>query len=259
MNKKQLIVVGGIFSILIFLCFNFSLAQTSLEVSGIFYEEKGQSYAIVNGKIIKVGDKIEEAEVTEINKDSVKFRNNDKVFIKNVEYSSSKQVKNVTSDKEGQSCWGAFAGTKHYDKALELYKKGDGLRGINNEKAFKILDESLAEANSSLKYDCITSSMRKELDYIIAICNQYNHNALISEQKIREEELERVAETSRQANSSWKFSGSSSSRGIRLSEQEIQRRNNEQPPPPQVCQGGICHQATPKEIEYFENKIKNKK
>ena len=111
----------------------------------------------------------------------------------------------------------------------------------------------------------VSASMKEKLDSIIAICNQYNYNKLASEQKLRREKLKRKAEIAGKeaaektdSHGGWKFSNPSLASGARLSDYEIQRRNNEQPPPPQVCEGGVCHQATPDEIKYFEEKIRNK-
>jgi len=73
------------------------LIQPNLEVTGIFYEEKRQSYAIVNGKIVRVGDKIEEAEVIEITKNFVKFRYRNEFFVKNLGEGVSGKQEKITS------------------------------------------------------------------------------------------------------------------------------------------------------------------
>ena len=56
------------------------LAQYDLEVSGISYDEKGQSYAVVNDRVSKVGDIINKAKIIEIKKDSVRFENESGLF-----------------------------------------------------------------------------------------------------------------------------------------------------------------------------------
>jgi len=79
MNKKQLI--SALIICLIFFCSNGSLAQPNLEISGIFYDKNGNSTAIVNEGVVKVGSNIDGTEVTQINEDSVKFKYKDEIII----------------------------------------------------------------------------------------------------------------------------------------------------------------------------------
>ncbi|MGE5196939.1 MAG: hypothetical protein ACM3IL_00310, partial [Deltaproteobacteria bacterium] len=89
MNKKVLIVAWAIGINLI--CLSAGLAQSDIEVNGIFYDEKGQSYAIVNGNVAKVGNVVNGAKVTEINKDFVRFENKTGVFEKRIGDTNIKQ------------------------------------------------------------------------------------------------------------------------------------------------------------------------
>ena len=87
---------------LIFLCV--ALAQPDLEVEGIFYEEKEQSYAIVNGEVVKAGSKINGAEIIEITKDSVKFKYENDFFVKRMgEGSGAQGDKAATSSEQYRS------------------------------------------------------------------------------------------------------------------------------------------------------------
>lgn len=54
----------------------------SLEVNSIVYDAKGQSYAIVNETVVKVGDKVHGVEILEIGKDFIKFKYKDKIWAK---------------------------------------------------------------------------------------------------------------------------------------------------------------------------------
>lgn len=81
MNNKQLIVALAIVMSLVYII-NTGLAQHDLEVTGILGGE--ELSAIVNGKIVKVGDEIEGAKILEIKKDSVKFKHGDRVFTKKI-------------------------------------------------------------------------------------------------------------------------------------------------------------------------------
>ena len=78
MNKKQLIVAWV--AVIFFIYSGVSLAQPNLEISGILYDQKGNSTAIVNEKTLKVGSNIDGAEVIAINKDSVKFQYKDEII-----------------------------------------------------------------------------------------------------------------------------------------------------------------------------------
>ena len=98
MNKKQLIVGGVIFVNLIFLCV--ALAQPDLKVEGIFLEEKGQSYAIVNGEVVKAGSKINGAEIIEITKDSVKFKYENDFFLRRMDEGLDVQGEKATTSLE---------------------------------------------------------------------------------------------------------------------------------------------------------------
>lgn len=98
MNKIQLIVVW-ILSF-IFLCLNVNLAQPDLEVDGIFYEEKGQSYAIVNGEVVKVGSKIKEVEVYEIKEGLIKFKYGEEILIKKVGSGEAREQKRLEKQQE---------------------------------------------------------------------------------------------------------------------------------------------------------------
>jgi hypothetical protein len=183
---------------------NLCLAQPDLEVNGIFYEQKGESYAIVNEKVVKVRSKLGEVEIIEIGNDFVKFQYQEIIFSKKVgeEVTSPKANQRDTQQKiEG---WGGYQGKEHYDKAIELYKEGDGLRGNNNEKAFKILDEALAEARLSLRYDYVTKEMKSKLDSIITICEQYDENSRRSLEKLDYLDKARRKKTSEQKGQ-WKL------------------------------------------------------
>lgn len=46
----------------------------NLTLSGIFFSEDGNSQVIINGKILKIGESIKEAEIVEITKKSVKLK-----------------------------------------------------------------------------------------------------------------------------------------------------------------------------------------
>jgi hypothetical protein len=82
-----------------FICLSVGLAQSDLEVSGIFYNEKGQSYAIVNGSIHKVGSIINGAKIIEINKDFVRFENKAGLFDKRIVEKIKKQQQGEISRK----------------------------------------------------------------------------------------------------------------------------------------------------------------
>ncbi len=325
-SKTQSIVAGSVFFILIFLCLNFSVAQPDLEVNGIFFEEQRESYAIVNGGVVKKGDTVGGAEVVEITKDFVKFQYGNQLFIKKVGEVIKKQQQNeipkkkglddwaqsiikrirdifgkeqsdnkvsdlppkVVSEKKEQSGWGGYTGSKHYEKALSLKNTG------RYEEAFR-------EAQLSLKYDYVTPVMKKSLDSIIATCTQHIHNAYLIEQKHREIELKREAEIAaskeRAAEAARKEAlekemeavrRGSAERRAKMKENEralrqiVEQQANAQEKAEanaayeaeinkiknqpdnsvtytEVCQGGVCHQATPDEIKYIENqKAKNK-
>ncbi len=87
--KKQLIVLWLICLVPVYS--NICQAQPDLEISGIFFEDEGQSYAIINGRTVKVGNKIDEAEIIEISQDSIKFKYKDDIIIKKVGLGERKQ------------------------------------------------------------------------------------------------------------------------------------------------------------------------
>ncbi len=95
MNKKRLISLLKIS--LIFICFDIGLAQPDLKVEGIFFEEKSESYAIVNSGIVKVGDTIEGATVVDITKDFVKFQYGNESLCKKIEEKIGKQNNNISN------------------------------------------------------------------------------------------------------------------------------------------------------------------
>ena len=78
MNRRQLIVAWAV--VLFFICLNIASAQPELEVTGIIYDKKGNSAALVNGGIVYVGCDINGAEVMQINEDSVEFKYNNEVI-----------------------------------------------------------------------------------------------------------------------------------------------------------------------------------
>ncbi len=94
-NKKRLILLLKIS--LIFICSNVGLAQPDLRVEGIFFEEKSESFAIVNSRIIKVGDIIEGATVVDITGDFVKFQYGNESLCKKVDEKLSKQKNNISN------------------------------------------------------------------------------------------------------------------------------------------------------------------
>lgn len=99
MSRKQLIFTQLTAISLIYV--NIVLAQTDLTVDGIFFDEHTQSYAIVNGVIVKKGDTVGGAEVAEINKDFVKFKYKDNFFIKKIGDGVKKKRENSTEEKQG--------------------------------------------------------------------------------------------------------------------------------------------------------------
>ncbi len=71
MITKKLLMISGIFFINQILILN-SLAQSNLEVSGIMMGDK--PVAVVNGEMVKKGDKIGDYEVIKIEEDFVEFK-----------------------------------------------------------------------------------------------------------------------------------------------------------------------------------------
>ncbi len=80
-GKKQFVIALMTGAVLLCLCLNKTLAQVDLEVNGIVYDEKEGSFAVVNGKTVKVGDTIKGAKVAEITNDNVVFKRGDKTFV----------------------------------------------------------------------------------------------------------------------------------------------------------------------------------
>jgi len=80
-GKKQFVIALMTGAVLLCLCLNKTLAQVDLEVNGIVYDEKEGSFAVVNGKTVKVGDIIKKAKVVEITNNNVTFKQGDKTFV----------------------------------------------------------------------------------------------------------------------------------------------------------------------------------
>lgn len=108
MNKKQLIVGSLILFNLIFLYV--ALAQPNLEVSGIFYYDK-EPYAIVNDKVVKIGDTLDGGKVIEIKPNFVKLQYGDFIYekkltdkipeVKKTEINPVQEpIKKITDDRE---------------------------------------------------------------------------------------------------------------------------------------------------------------
>lgn len=68
-------------------CFSFLSAAygaSDVEVTGIVLEKNGESVAIVNGEMVKVGDKVGDIEVMAIDSESVTVKQDGKTWIKNL-------------------------------------------------------------------------------------------------------------------------------------------------------------------------------
>lgn len=68
-------------------CFSFLSAAygaADVEVTGIVLEKNGESVAIVNGEMVKVGDKVGDIEVMAIDSESVTVKQDGKTWIKNL-------------------------------------------------------------------------------------------------------------------------------------------------------------------------------
>ncbi len=181
MNGKQLILVWII--IINFIFITIVLAQPDLRIEGIFIDKKKESSAIVNGAIVQKGDKIGEIEVMEIDEDSIKFRYGKEIFIKKLEEKIKNSEQETKNKEEQQIGFGTYKDIKHYEKAMELYKLGNVLKGRNNEKAFNVFNEALEEARGSLRYDYVTKEMKSQLDSIIEEVREYQVNYKRSKDK----------------------------------------------------------------------------
>ncbi len=168
MNKKQLIVGCLIAANFIFI--NVALSQPDLRVEGVFIDREKESFAIVNGEIVKKGDKIDATEVIEIGEKCVKFKYGNENFVKTLEEKINNSVQETKNNEKQQIGFGAYDGIKHYEKAIELYKLGNK-------------DEALEEAKLSLKYDYVTKEMKSKLNSIIAKVTEYQENYRKSNEK----------------------------------------------------------------------------
>jgi len=207
MKRKQTIIVGMIFFFFLINIF-VTLAQPDLEVEGIVYEENGQSYAIVNGKIIEVGDKVDESEVIEINKDFIKFKYGNELFVKAISEELVKQEDKDAALEQYKSRMNAVKGfveeqkeeqqklmeikklndLKEKQQYLEYAEKSDeyyeaAMRyelSKNYQKAFEALQKSVNNGEQSLRMpmddasrtniDSIIKYRKKELKRIKAKC-----------------------------------------------------------------------------------------
>lgn len=161
-------------------------------VTGVFIDKGGKNYAIVNDEVVREGITIDDVKIIKINKDSVDIEVNGEN--KNIRlggvipFHHKTNSEEIVKDKqtgelnkvENKTGFGGFTGSKHYEKALSL-------KGMRNYEG------ALEEAKLSLKYDYVTSEMKKALDSIIATCNEYNQNVFLKNQAIHEKELERNA------------------------------------------------------------------
>ncbi len=82
---------------LVFIYSDICQSQPDLRVEGIFFEEKNESYAIVNSGIVKVGDTIEGATVVDITRDFVKLQYENKSFCQKIDEKLGKQNNNISN------------------------------------------------------------------------------------------------------------------------------------------------------------------
>jgi len=71
----------------------------NVRVEGIMYDKKNPT-VVINGLFLKIGDKIEGAEVIEITKDIVKFKYKDTFFANNLEYAVSEKSSEIIKEKK---------------------------------------------------------------------------------------------------------------------------------------------------------------
>ena len=87
-------MIKFIFFIVLFLGVSIAAFANEFEVTGIIFQK--EPVAIVNGKIVKVGDKIDDAVVQKILDKSVIFKYKGEIIIKNV--SGKKLPKDIEAD-----------------------------------------------------------------------------------------------------------------------------------------------------------------
>ncbi|MBI4982818.1 MAG: hypothetical protein HZC15_06800 [Candidatus Omnitrophica bacterium] len=158
MNKKQLIVVC--IALMVFIFLRVSLAQSNLEVSGIFYEEEGKSYAVVDGAVVEVGSKIDDSEIIEIGKDYVKFKYKDKFIYKKVTggYEKDKEIqqKSLEQYKNRMSEIG---------RAQDLIKKEQQLGYLDDMKKSDRYFEAAMTYKAARKWSEAKEALEKSVFY----------------------------------------------------------------------------------------------
>lgn len=163
---KQLIFSWVIFFNLFFLCLNFSLAQ---EVTGIVCDKK-ESYAIINGDVVKVGDTVDGGKVIEIKPNSVKFQYGNSIYEKKLTDKTPEvkktEINPVQEPIKTQNTI-TIDNEEHYRKAKEYKQSGGDTHYTNATSYYQSgkYEEALKEAQYAL--NTVTGNEYDRMVYII--------------------------------------------------------------------------------------------
>ncbi|NCU33693.1 MAG: hypothetical protein EOM23_12350 [Candidatus Moranbacteria bacterium] len=174
------------FFILIHICANYSFAQSTLEVEGIMFGEV--PVAVVNGKVVKVGDEIDTAEVMEIGEDFVKFsldqggyyisRLVERSYKGNSINEKSQRVSNDTNNSSRQELRSkTFENIENYIDYIEEAK--DELRKQrvptvkSYQKAMSLFDKAERELQYGLERVLMDSEGRDKIKPLISRVREY--------------------------------------------------------------------------------------
>jgi hypothetical protein len=161
-----------------------------LELSGIMYEAAGQSAAVINGSLVKVGDKIGSAEVLEIGSSSVVVKDSGREIILSTEdpkkpkkdMAGKPAVQKKKNDETGRNFWGQLADKfrlhkkkapeapsqargYHGSNAVEYYEKAEAAGNAKDE--MELYEKALKSAQYALETESPSSAQVQELNGII--------------------------------------------------------------------------------------------
>jgi outer membrane biogenesis lipoprotein LolB len=143
--------------------------QKSQEVTGIFWDGKSESYAIVDGEVVKVGDKIGEIEVLGIAKDYVEFKDKANIYKKQLTVKTSAVTDKAVVPSQEQQAQAQPQEQKqeHLIKARD-YEQEANYAAVSYEERVELYNKAIEEYRLA-----IYETSGKERDEVNAAIEKY--------------------------------------------------------------------------------------